>query len=80
MERTRFDIPLPIVGLLDMAIACKVIDTADVIALVLTHGDNWSALRRAVVEIAFSNFHDPRGREAHAQVAREADICALAGF
>ncbi len=68
---TRFEIPAEIMNLLSVAKSHQLIDDASILALGITHGDNWQELVNEICDWAFAARHSPN--ETHRDVVRAAE-------
>ncbi len=57
MEFTRHDVPETVKVFIDKAIEIGLVDSADVIALVMNFGTNWVKIVDEIIEYAYSNRH-----------------------
>jgi hypothetical protein len=64
----RFDIPEQTRSLMAAAVRLGACDTADILAMGATHGDNWAAIHDEIIGYTYVNRHSEDGRNTHAML------------
>ena len=75
-EFDRFDVPRAFADFCTRAMELQTIDTSSLIALTITHGADFRAIRTTIMEYAFANRHCSDG---HKILCPMNDACYTAG-